>query len=582
MVNLLKLKILFDLRGDKVTTCSIACRSPNFGPAMYRVPSSPSRSISSLLLLSLMVCGLWRCAAEGGPPGGPVDLEGPHIVEVEPPSGFTQLTPKQEIEITFNEPIDPVSVPGSIILNPDVDITTRVRGRRIMIRPDESYQPGLVYTITLQRGIRDYQRNSIPRSFQLVFSTGGTIPEGVINGHVSEYDPMIPMTAGLFRNPDTSRSYQLERNMDLAADGSFSFEYLQDGSYRVVVADGKLTNFPDLLYRQSYALLTLDSIVIQSDTASITLHRSPPLSQPQMRSLEWSTPNFLSITFDGPFGEAPLPENLYPTKEAAVYNYILPEGMKRDDSTVVDLGQAFSQLGEPYSLKPLRVLTPVLIDTMPPSHTLNRNQLQLIPFRVDAGGDFGAAEGRITFSEPVQIPEAFTTHLTGRDTTDVSMFQINPLTLQFRVARPELYNKLTVIGQNILDEAGNPMADSLAVFNLAYSAPTATGRIRGTIYGFSGQLVVQALSRDTGQRIAYTITDSTRYFIDDVPPGFYTIFAHEYMGDRPVPYYSGRWEPFHRAARFAYHNSDIEVRPRWEVDGIDINFKDGIFSIPQP
>jgi hypothetical protein len=525
---------------------------------------------------------LWQCAAEGGPPGGPVDLEGPHIVEVEPHSGFTQLTSKQEIEITFNEPIDPVSVPGSIIMNPDLDLTTRVRGRRIMIRPEESYQPGLVYIITFQRGIRDYQKNSIPRSFQLVFSTGDTIPEGVISGHVSEYDPMVPMTAGLFRHPDTSQSYQLERNMDLAADGSFSFEYLQDGSYRVVAVDGKLSNFPDLLYRQSYALLTLDSIVIHSDTASITLHRSPPLSQPQMRSLEWLTPSFLSITFDGPFGEAPLPKNLYTTREAAVFNYILPEEMKRADSTVVDLGQAFNQFGEPYNLKPLRVLTPDLIDTIPPSHTLDRNKLQLYPVTENAGGDFGAAEGRITFSEPVKIPEAFSAHLTGQDTMDVSLFQINPLTLQLRIAKPELYDKLTVIGQSILDEAGNPMTDSLLVLNMAFSIPGATGRIRGTIHGFSGQLVVQALARDTGQRIAYSITDSTRYFIDDVPPGFYTIFAHEYMGDRPVPYYSGRWEPFHRAARFAYHISEVEVRPRWEVDGIDINFKDGIFSIPQP
>lgn len=501
---------------------------------------------------------------------------------VEPPSGSTQLASKQEIEITFNEPVDPVSVPGAITLNPELVITTRVRGRRIMIHPEESYQPGLVYTITFQRGIRDYQKNSIPRSYQLVFSTGGQIPEGVINGHVSEVDPKIPMTAGLFGSTDTSRSYQLERSMDLAADGSFSFEYLRDGSYRVVVVDGKLTDFPDPLYRQSYAMLTVDSILIQSDTAAITLHRSPPLSQPQMRSLDWLTPNFLSITFDGTFGEAPLPENLFPTKEAAVYNYILPEGTKRADSIVVDLGQALNQLGEPYNLEPLRILAPDPSDTIPPSHTLDRNKLELIPVSADTGGEFGAADGRITFSEPVRIPEAFSAYLTGQDTIDVPMLQINPLTLRFGVARPERYNKLTIPGHKILDEAGNPMTDSLLVINLAYSAPGATGLIRGTIHGFSSRMVVQALSRETDQRIAYTITDSTRYFIDDVPPGFYTIFAHEYVGNRPVPYYSGRWEPFHRAALFAYHNSVVEVRPRWEVDGIDINFNVGIFSIPQP
>ena len=500
---------------------------------------------------------------------------------VEPPNGFTEMTPRQEIEITFSEPVDPVSVPGSIILNPETEITTRVRGRRITIRPEEPYRAGVAYTVTFQRGIRDYQRNSIPRSFQLVFSVGGEIPAGIIQGHVSDFDPQIPMTVGLFVSTDTSRSYQLQRSMDLAADGSFAFEYLPDGSYRVAAVDGKLTNFPDPMYRQPYAMLSVDSVIVRGDSTALALHRSPPLYQPQMRSLEWLTPNFLSITFDGPFGEAPLPDNLFRTKEAPVYNYILPETAKRADSTIVDLGHAFNQLGESYRLKPLRVLTPEIIDTIAPHHTLDRNRLQLLPAQPDGGGDFGSAEGFITFSEPVQIPTAFSGLITGQDTADISLVQIDPLTLQFQIDTPERYDKLTVIGQQILDESGNTMTDSLLVLNLTFSLPGATGRIRGAIHGFSGQLAVQALSSETGERIAYTVTDSSRYYLDDVPPGFYNVFAHEILGNRPVPYYSGRWEPFHRAARFAYHISVVEVRPRWEVDGIDINFNDEFFGIPE-
>ncbi len=47
-----------------------------------------------------------------------------------------------------------------------------------------------------------------------------------------------------------------------------------------------------------------------------------------------------------------------------------------------------------------------------------------------------------------------------------------------------------------------------------------------------------------------------------------------------MPYYSGRWEPYKRAARFSFYPEVVEVRPRWEYDGIDINFKVATSILP--
>ena len=38
-------------------------------------------------------------------------------------------------------------------------------------------------------------------------------------------------------------------------------------------------------------------------------------------------------------------------------------------------------------------------------------------------------------------------------------------------------------------------------------------------------------------------------------------------------YFSGMLEPFQRAARFSHYPDTIDVRARWDVEGIIINFE---------
>ncbi len=543
-----------------------------------------------VLLLTATVTAYWKCAAENPPTGGPPDTGGPRVVRVEPPSGSLDLDPDQDIEIFFNEQVDPVSVPGSVVFTPEVSFTTRVRGRRVLIHPDEPYQPDHAYVLTLQRGIRDYQKNSLARSYQLVFSTGGEIPAGRVQGRIAESDPQRPVEVGLFQRADSGFVHL--QSVDLAADGGFSFDYLPDGTYRLAAVEGGLGDFPAALHRRPYALPTADSLLIRGDTITVAMRRSPPLARPQMRSAEWLTPTYLAITFDTPFGDAPLPPNLYPTDDPTIYGYVVSPETSGQDTTVIDPGLGYTQLGEPYRLEPLAVLTPELVDTVPPVPVVTGGQVTLEPTTGGEGGRYGEVRGRITFSEPVRLPSTLMARLiqkgssgTGKDTlsgqaVDLPLRQESPLAAVMVVPEPERYDKVTFPGRVITDEAGNALTDSIVSFTLVYSPPGATGSIRGAVVGFSGRVVVEARDAATGQRVAYTVTDSTGYLLNNVSPGFYILFAHEQVGVLPIPYYSGRWEPYHRAARFSYYPEVVEVRPRWEVDGIDINFRIAIPILP--
>ncbi len=500
-------------------------------------------------------------------------------MQVSPPDGSRDLAPDQHIEILFDEMVDPVSVPGSIVFSPELEFTTRVRGRRVAIRPDQPFETGQTYVLTLQRGIRDFRKNSMPASWQFVFSAGGEIATGLITGSIAEADSTRPVEVGLFALSDTSARYELLRSVDLANDGSFSFAYLQHGQYRVAAVEGGLSDFPQGINRRPYALPCREQLVIREDTITVLMRLSAPLFQPQISMVEWVTPTFLNVTFSSPFGEAPVPAGLFPTRQTGVYGYVVTS--PDSDTTAIDLGLAHTQLGETYLIEPFSVPTQAPVDTLPPVLALARGRVPLKLTFADRGRFITGARGLITFSEPVHTPDSLALDLSGRDSAQVVLQPVSPFSLEFTLAEPERFTRGSFSGAGITDYAGNTVADSLLSITLAFEARPAAGQLRGTVLGVSGSVVVGALTRENHQRVASTVTDSARYFLDGLAPGFYHIFAHQQIGPDALSYYSGRWEPYQGAAPFGEYFEPVEVRARWEVDGIDINFNAGIFEAAQ-
>ena len=581
----------------------------NFAPATPRLPMP-----LNLMMVAATSGGLLlSCAAEGRPSGGPTDIDGPRVVKVEPPSGTRDLLPEQSIAITFHELVDPLSITGALEFTPQIPFSARVRGRRIIVRPDEPYQPDKVYTLTLQRDIRDFRRNAIPQSYQFVFSSGSEIPPGLIRGRVAEIDPQRPMEMGLFRKgaylPATrdnaaargiaggpasaadpgGRRFALVQRVGLAADGSFSFAYLPDGTYRLAAVEDGLGDFPAGIYHRPYALPSTDSLVVSGDTLAVALRRSMPLAKPQIRSAEWVTDRYLHLTFDPAFGHVPPPTNIYPIGEPTIYGYVAPD-LEEGDTLVIDLGGALTSLGEPYRLFPFAIPVSQVVDTLPPALAAPGRAIRLEPSPTGGAGPVGSGRGRIRFSEPVRLPSGLAVQVFGPDslpgdTLYLPLRRESPLVAAFDVPRPEYYRNAVIATRDITDTAGNPMTDSLLLLDFEFTTPPATGSILGTISGleaFDGQVAVEVRDAKTGRRVAYTVTESKRYRIDHIPPGFYTLFGHEEMGAFPVPYYSGRWEPYRRSGRFGLHPQPVEVRPRWDVEGIDINFDVHTFVVAAP
>ena len=62
--------------------------------------------------------------------------------------------------------------------------------------------------------------------------------------------------------------------------------------------------------------------------------------------------------------------------------------------------------------------------------------------------------------------------------------------------------------------------------------------------------------------------------LSNLVSGLYEIWAFEVLNTRdPDVYFSGNWNPYQRAAQFAIYPDTIDVRVRWDVEDIIIDFK---------
>jgi len=517
-------------------------------------------------LLVIIACA--GCAAERAPSGGPADKRGPAVLAVIPPNESISIDRDIEIDVIFDELVDPVSVPASVEFLPPVSFRTRIRGRRVRIKPDEPLAENQAYVVTLHRGIRDYQNNNMVSTQQLVFSTGNKIPAGRIFGKVHGVDAKTGLQLGLFRWADSL--FILYQKLDATDAGLFDFRYLAPGEYRLAGVSGGMADFPAGIFRRPYTLSAVDRLRVDEDESEVQMQLAPAISEPQIQSVEWITSSFLALTFDGHFGSASYPAALLPTADPAKFQFIITAVDK--DSIVIDLGTAENRLGEPYEIRPFSTPVVAIEDTVPPVIVSTGMVIPLVADRPISESAVPVITGTLQFSEPVRLPPAATVNLIGLDTIAVPLKLVSPLKASFTVFEPDRVQAMTMLAEGIVDLAGNAMTDSLIQRGLAFIRPEPTGQIRGQVPSAGRPVVVEALEVESGRLAAWTVTDSVGYLIENVPPGQYTVVGYEQVGMRPLPFYSGRWEPYRPAAQFGVYPEKIEVRPRWEVDGIDINF----------
>ncbi|MFQ6045014.1 MAG: Ig-like domain-containing protein [Gemmatimonadales bacterium] len=139
------------------------------------------------------------CAVVQEPPGGPPDFEPPKIVGVNPDSGTVVPGLRDPVRIEFDEVIDERSGGGlseMVVLSPrPEELKVRWKRTAIEVEPDGGWRPGTIYHLSLLPGIADLRNNRLDSGRTVIFSTGGELPHGRIEGTVIDWEAGRPRAA---------------------------------------------------------------------------------------------------------------------------------------------------------------------------------------------------------------------------------------------------------------------------------------------------------------------------------------------------------------------------------------------------
>ncbi|NQU68589.1 MAG: Ig-like domain-containing protein [Candidatus Marinimicrobia bacterium] len=505
---------------------------------------------------------IWSCAAEGTAGGGPSDETGPKIIEVTPDPEAVFLSGKDVLTIRFDELVDPLSVPASIRVQPDIQLLIKTRGKIVEIEPESTWPRGTIIHIALSRRIRDYQLNKMAEQADLYFSTGGELPNGEISGRIFNSTDGVVVESGLYRLAE-DLAPEMVHVAEADENGSFVFRHIPDGQYFIACVEGVLTDFSKEIRSKRYGMQSVDIVTVidGSILTDIAIWMDEPVKRLSLKSMQFK---------NSEFGDLELSDG-----STIPYTFSIPKDWDReipvfeqrtesiiDDSifVTVDLKNRL----ERYQTDPLYFKVPSIQDSIPPD--------------IRESG-YKNEDYLISFTEPVipeisgnlleYMPDSITTKSVDYQFKDPHSILVDFTPIQ---SMPVVLNL-----QMLKDYFGNSFQDSIFTFIMDsvqhVKSKIEGGSVKGIInYSGTDSLMVEATRVETGDR--YFTLGKTEFYFQNIAPGGYVFKAFETdYGIDPQTYFSGLWEPLQRAARMGISADTVEVRKRWIIEGVKIDMK---------
>lgn len=275
-----------------------------------------SNKIYYLFVLILLFAS---CANRGiGPQGGPKDSIPPRPLFSDPEMGALNFQGKQ-IAVTFDEYLELDNVMTNLMMSPPQTTPPEVkaRGKRLIIRFQDTLRENTTYTIDLGDAVCDYREKVPLHGYSFYFSTGDQIDTLEYSGRVFEAESMNPVSGvlvGIHSNLADS-AFEKEPFLRVAktdSAGIFRVRNMHEGSYRIYALDD---------VSRDYRLTVSEALAFADDP--ITVH--PQTNSPVPDSIFYSaltdtvqgndTVRIDSLSTENPIGQAPALPVLYLFKD---------------------------------------------------------------------------------------------------------------------------------------------------------------------------------------------------------------------------------------------------------------------------
>ena len=184
------------------------------------------------------------CANRGiGPQGGPKDSIPPVPLHSDPEMGALNFDGKLII-VTFDEYLELNNVMSNLMMSPPQSTPPEVkaRGKRLMIKFQDSLRENTTYTIDFGDAVCDYRERIPLHGYSFYFSTGEQIDTLEYSGRVfdgANMNPMGGILVGIHENLADS-AFEKEPFLRVAKtddEGIFRIRNMHEGTYRLYALD---------------------------------------------------------------------------------------------------------------------------------------------------------------------------------------------------------------------------------------------------------------------------------------------------------------------------------------------------------
>jgi len=221
----------------------------------------------------LLVLFYSGCANQLPPGGGAVDKVPPEITELYPPSGTVNYKDNY-FELSFSEFVDKRSVKDAIFISPspggELDLNWSWNAKSVKVTFPKELKQNTTYAVTIGTDLVDINaHNRMGSAYSFAFSTGPVIDKGEITGRVYADKPNGVMLFA-YKLSDTAAIDPGVLKPDYISQagdsGYFKLKGLGPGSYRVFAIEDQ---YRDLLFQpeqDKYGAPPMDIILSEKDT----------------------------------------------------------------------------------------------------------------------------------------------------------------------------------------------------------------------------------------------------------------------------------------------------------------------------
>lgn len=545
---------------------------------------------------TLMV--LTNCASQLPPGGGDVDTTPPAILKIYPPNGSVNYT-NDYFEITFSEYVDKRTVQEAIFISPPLNKSLKYdwNGRSLTVYIQDTLKTNTTYTVTIGAEVADLNnKNKMVEPFTFAFSTGTQIDSGKISGRIYNDDPSGAMVyAFVKKSKETDPTLQKPDYISqVGTNGKYNLLGLSDGEYNVFAVRDR---FRDFIYNMNddefgvqFKELKLSASGNEIFNCDFYLNIEDTIP-PKLTSVVMRDRNHFLLEFSESIDSTKISSSNFFVYDSTLqkripiifffkgdakpkqFSLAINDSLIQGNEIVLNSQNIIDKAGNVNMYESASITPKMDTDTIAPK------LLKVFGSMLDDKVDFESPSLILNFDDGFS-QENFNSAVEINDGKGNLIFHeidfIDDASFKIRIPtklkqRNEYFLKLDL--SKIIDVAGNKV-DSIHTHKFATNSELDFSGISGIVRDSNGENDIYVELKSVGQdKKIYQkkVSQDKTFVMNKILPGKYLLSSF-IDRNKNSKYDPGSVKPFEYAERFTFYPDTLNLRARWPLGDIIIEY----------